>query len=633
MAENAAGNNKIYTFSDFTLDTSRGALSKDGVEISLRPQSFDVLRVLVSRAGKLVTREELQQAVWGHKVVTDDSLTHCLTDIRKALDDDNRLLLRTVPRRGVILETSVTVQSAPDATEETPRHTNRILAFAAAGIAALVVIVFFANMDSGRDAEAAEKSIAVLPFESFSDDPAQRYFSDGLTEEILNSLAKTPDLLVTARTSSFAYRDTKIDVPTIAAALGVNHILEGSVRRSGDRLRVTAQLIRARDGFHLWTETYDSTSTDIITMQEDIAVAIANALDTAMDPEELAMMMRVGTRSVPAYEAYLSGSGVMSAANNDSSLRAEGADWFEQAIALDPNFTWAHDRLFWYWRGQLMTNNQAYLSSGLSYDEIKLNRDEALANAIATEKDEDMRLKFQAHKAWVEFQPKRALQLVDEFFARNPELRTGRHFRILLLVMLGMQEEADNTVMRSYGQEKLRPGEASRWLDALEFSQNTELMVAVANDALELYSHRYDTLYRAHHVFLNAGEYERAAAIMPELLNKNRLKRRQYLITLRQACAEGRTADAERIYAEALEALPDDLSLNWLSHMIMGNKEAAEPLFREFDERGEFETMYTYLYYPNFDAKVYPNFARALSGQGVLERPIRQLPYRCGRNG
>ncbi len=145
-----------------------------------------------------------------------------------------------------------------------------------------------------------DKSIAVLPFEDFSPDSDYAWFADGLTEEILNSLARAPDLLVASRTSSFAFRGTTMDVPAIGAQLGVAHILEGSVRRSGDRLRVTAQLIRAADDKHLWSENFDGSSEDSIEIQERIAIEIANALETAMDPEELAKMMSAGTRSVEA---------------------------------------------------------------------------------------------------------------------------------------------------------------------------------------------------------------------------------------------------------------------------------------------------------------------------------------------
>jgi len=134
-----------------------------------------------------------------------------------------------------------------------------------------------ASVDSGS---AIKRSIAVLPFINMSSDQEQEWFADGLTEEILNALARMPDLLVAARTSSFNFKGSTTPIQEIATTLGVAHVLEGSVRRGGDRLRVTAQLIRANDGFHLWSETYDRNPNDVIAIQEDVAIAIANALET-----------------------------------------------------------------------------------------------------------------------------------------------------------------------------------------------------------------------------------------------------------------------------------------------------------------------------------------------------------------
>jgi len=155
-----------------------------------------------------------------------------------------------------------------------------------------------------RQTPANVKSLAVLPFVAMSSGPDDEYFADGLTEEILNSLSQLPELLVTARTSSFHFKGQDIPVQQIAATLGVQHIVEGSVRRSGDRLRVTAQLIRAADGFHLWSETYDSTSSDTIQVQEDIAVKIAGAMNVVMDDDKREAMRKVGLRNVDAFVDY-----------------------------------------------------------------------------------------------------------------------------------------------------------------------------------------------------------------------------------------------------------------------------------------------------------------------------------------
>jgi len=624
-----------YTFGAFTLDTVRGALLKDGVEINLRPQSFEILRVLVSRSGILVTREELQSAVWGHKVVTDGSLAQCLIDIRKALGDSDRNIIRTVSRRGYIFNEAVDKSAGANldkaAVARFRQRKTVVLASTLLAVATLSALWIFAYKEPILISSAQGKSIAVLPFLDLSENQTQKYFSDGLTEEILNSLAKTPDLLVTARTSSFSFRNSKDDVPTIAAALGVDHILEGSVRRGGDRLRITAQLIRAIDGVHLWSETFDKTPGDIIAIQEEIAVAIARALDTVMDPESLTNMMRVDTRSVPAYEAYLTGNGLWQASSADIYLRLDARDAYEKAVALDPEFTRAYDRLFWYWQLQLPTNNISYRISGLPYEEILRKRDAALANAIRTEKDTSTLLKYQAHKAWVDMQPARALGLITEFLEQNPSVGTGRAFRVLLMSMLRMQNELDELVETIYGQEEIREGAVRRSLNALEFSDNEMLMRTVAYDAIDRFGDIHAILYRAHHVLLNAGDIDGARAILPDILSSKTWKRSHHLADLRQACAELRTADATYIHSMALQEFPDNLSLKWNSNKIMGNDGAADSLFRQYDESGEFATMYSYLVYPQFDAKRYPNFMRALAGQGIEERQIVELPYRCNR--
>jgi len=188
----------------------------------------------------------------------------------------------------------------------------------------------------------AEKSVAVLPFIAMSSGPDDEYFADGLTEEILNSLAQLPELLVTARTSAFSFKDQDIPVQEIAAALGVNHIVEGSVRRSGERLRVTAQLIRAEDAFHLWSENYDSTSTDTIAVQEDIAEKIAAALDVVLDEKKRAAMRKAGLRDVEAFTLYQKGLEVYERAHGEmemiEGLRQANA-FFDQVIQRVPDFS------------------------------------------------------------------------------------------------------------------------------------------------------------------------------------------------------------------------------------------------------------------------------------------------------
>jgi TolB-like protein len=188
----------------------------------------------------------------------------------------------------------------------------------------------------------SNKSVAVLPFVAMSRGPDDEYFADGLTEEILNALAQLPELLVTARTSAFSFKGQDISIQEIAAALGVNHIVEGSVRRSGERLRVTAQLIRADDGFHLWSEQYDSTSTDTIAVQENIAEQIASVLDVVLDERKRDAMKQAGMRDVEAFTLYQKGIEVFNRAHGEmdtiEGLRQANV-YFEKVMQRVPTFS------------------------------------------------------------------------------------------------------------------------------------------------------------------------------------------------------------------------------------------------------------------------------------------------------
>ncbi len=189
--------------------------------------------------------------------------------------------------------------------------------------------------------DTREKSVAVLPFVAMSSGPDDEYFADGLTEEILNSLAQLPELLVTARTSAFSFKGQDLPVQEIAAALGVKHIVEGSVRRSGERLRVTAQLIRAEDGFHLWSENYDSTSTDTIAVQENIAEQIASVMDVVLDEEKRAAMRSVGLRDVEAFTLYQKGLETYLLAHGEMNIilgLQQANTYFDQVIERVPTF-------------------------------------------------------------------------------------------------------------------------------------------------------------------------------------------------------------------------------------------------------------------------------------------------------
>jgi TolB-like protein/Tfp pilus assembly protein PilF len=237
------------------------------------------------------------------------------------------LIDRLMPREAAVAETPVEEQ-APDA--DPPESTDP------------------GELAAAKFAPAPDRSIAVLPFVNMSGNQENEYFSDGLTEELLNVLAKMEGLRVAARTSSFRFKGEVGDPAEIGQALNVNHLLEGSVRQSGERIRITAQLINASDGYHLWSETYDRTLTDVFAIQDEISKAVARALEVRLlGGSEATEAVRVATANMDAYNAYLKGRQLLAGSGVETYRAAEAQ--FEQALRLDPDFAAAHAGLARAW--------------------------------------------------------------------------------------------------------------------------------------------------------------------------------------------------------------------------------------------------------------------------------------------
>lgn len=335
---------RTYSFGEFTLDLDRGALLKAGADIKLRPKSFAMLSYLVERQGLLVTKDELLGAIWGPTVVTEDAVTHCVTDIRRALHDQSHEALRTIPRRGYIFDLPVTPSGTPSRTKRSSSWTRWV------SVTALVLVLGVAAAWWGLGDQAADtpattaaRSIAVLAFTDLSPEGDQEYFSDGISEELLNLLARIPGLRVAARTSSFQFKSENRDIIDIGQQLNVGHILEGSVRKSGNNLRVTAQLIKVDDGFHLWSGSYDRQLDDIFVVQDEISAAIVAALKEHLGLQVATAPQVLATANTEAHEAYLRGRFLVVQRTGTS---IEGAvREFEKAIALDPDYALAHAEL------------------------------------------------------------------------------------------------------------------------------------------------------------------------------------------------------------------------------------------------------------------------------------------------
>jgi len=324
-----------FAFGEFELDLDRGSLNHRGKEVPLRPKSFSVLRHLVEHAGQLVSREDLMSSVWPDAVVTDDSIAQCLIELRRAMGDSDRTIIRTVPRRGLIFDVPVTHEAVePSGIVKSlswARRNGWKLGAALAAAAALLLWWAAARTPPGITSTPPGNSIAVLPFVDISPAGDRAYFADGISEEILNQLAQSPGLTVIARTSSFAFKGLNEDVREIASKLNVAYVLEGSVRTDGDDIRVTAQLVSAEDGGHLWSETFDGTLEDIFAVQQEIAGDVAESLEVSLAESEA--LSDIDPR---AYELFLEGRYFYLRRADGDSRRAQ--ERFETALSISPDF-------------------------------------------------------------------------------------------------------------------------------------------------------------------------------------------------------------------------------------------------------------------------------------------------------
>jgi TolB-like protein/DNA-binding winged helix-turn-helix (wHTH) protein/Tfp pilus assembly protein PilF len=305
----------------------------------LDPRVMDVLVMLASNAGRVVLREDLLAKLWPGAVVTDDVLSRCIYELRRQLsqaggDEQLKALIDTVPKRGYRLNGTIALLAQPAAIAPPAGGRRRFwLALAALPVAALL---WFGGRALLTPEAAAGYSIAILPFEDMSAARDQSYLADGIAEEVLNRLAHGGDLRVIARRSSFSFRDRAVDVRDIAQRLNVSHVLEGSVRKSGDRIRITAQLIAAADNSHVWSETYDRELGDLFAVQDEIAAAVATALRSRLAGAE-----RAAPVAHDSYEAFLKGESLYNRRAPGDVVQA--ARYYQDALKIEPSFAraWA----------------------------------------------------------------------------------------------------------------------------------------------------------------------------------------------------------------------------------------------------------------------------------------------------
>jgi TolB-like protein len=322
-----------FLFENYSLDADRRELKRGSELIAIGPKVFDLLLFLVRNRHQVVTRDELLQAVWNGRIVSESTLTSHINAVRTAIGDTGKeqRLIRTVSRRGLRFVGEV---------EERELPANMPIAMT--GLATERLTAVLALPDS--------PSIAVLPFRNLSGNVEQDYFADGIVEEIITALSRIRWLFVIARNSSFTYKGRTVDEKQVGRELGVRYVVEGSVRQSESRIRITGQLVDASAGTHLWADRFEGKLDDIFELQDQMATGIVGALASQLERAEIERARRKPTGNLSAYDTYLRAMPHLHRGTREAI--DEALPLFYKAIQLDPEFASAHAMAAWchFWR-------------------------------------------------------------------------------------------------------------------------------------------------------------------------------------------------------------------------------------------------------------------------------------------
>ncbi|WP_353506449.1 winged helix-turn-helix domain-containing protein [Variovorax sp. J31P207] len=361
-----------YMFGDYLLDPERRELSHRAKVVPVRPQVFDLLLHLVRNHDHVVSRDDLLTAVWSGRIVSESTITSHINAVRKAIGDtgEEQRLVRTVARKGFRFVSEVKVgeiggaglPGASGGGENTSSESRE-------RPSALVL--------------PDKPSVTVLPFHNLSGDPEQEYFADGVVEDIIAALSRMRWLFVIARNSSFTYKGRAVDVREVGRELGVRYVLEGSVRKTGIKVRITGQLIDATTGTHLWAEHFEGVLDDIFELHDQMAEAVVGAIAPQLERAEIERAKRKPTASLDAYDYYLRGTAKLHSGTRESIEAA--LPLFYKATELDPDFASAYGMAAWchFWRkvNGWMTDRPREIAEGirLARRAVELGRDDAVA--------------------------------------------------------------------------------------------------------------------------------------------------------------------------------------------------------------------------------------------------------------
>ena len=463
------GPRRIVRFGVFEFDQRAGELRKHGLRIKLQGQPVNVLVILLERPGEVVTRDELQKRLWSADTYVDfeHSLNAAVKRLRAALGDSAEAprFVETLPRRGYrfIAPLSQPAARVPQAAAQDQKPAGRrIFVLAAAAMVVIVLLITIGlklpglrDTPRNRTFSGPVRSLAVLPLANLSGDPGQDYFVDGMTDALRQHLEGISSLRVISRTSSMHYRGSGKPLPDIARELKVDAIVEGSVLRSGDRVRISVELIQAGMDRRLWSNSYERDLRDVFALQADVALSIADEIRVTLTPPDRARLARVHASNPDAYQAYSKGRFFWNKRTEEDLKKAIG--FFQQAVDKDPAYALAYDGLADCW---LPLGWYGYLSPSATFPYAKaavtraLSLDDALAEAHTSLAFVSLYYDRDWTKAEREF--RRGIAL-------NPNYANGHHWYAEYLTLVGRHKQA------------IAESERARELDPLSTIINTWL--------------------------------------------------------------------------------------------------------------------------------------------------------------
>ncbi len=357
-----------FTFEDYALDPDRRELTRGSESIAIGPQVFDLLLYLVQNRERVVSKDDVLDAVWQGRIVSESTLTSHINAVRKAIGDtgEQQRLIRTVARKGFRFIGDV----------------KQVLISNDAAIRKAAPVTSHETLPIALDLPD-RPSIATLPFLNLSGDPEQEYFADGVVEDIISALSRIRWLFVIARNSSFTYKGRAVDVKQVGRELGVRYVLEGSVRKAANRVRITGQLIDATTGGHLWAERFENALDDIFDLQDQVTESVVGAIAPQLEKAEIERAKRKPTESLDAHDYYLRGMANLHRGTTDGISAA--LPLFHEAIRRDSDFASAYAMAAWcyFWRkfNGLMTNREEEIAEGarLARRAVALGKDDAVA--------------------------------------------------------------------------------------------------------------------------------------------------------------------------------------------------------------------------------------------------------------